>query len=223
MGISRKQAMKRFESWLQDREENSINISQTETRFVAVGKPRDLDNSPFIEGAITDAEDFIFRLASLEGIPEEIREVPEKEKETLKSFWAALSGNPALSYQLLTPLQTLRSDHNQLIPQLQFLLRQVREQMLDQLPQSVLQKLETTVQEINISPSRPSIEEIFEAIETDVGKMESRGDVDVMQIINSLSKEGKSWLGRLLLHLVQNPDLETDVRVMLSQQDQVLP
>lgn len=216
MAMSRKEAMKSFGSWLETREENSISISpQPGTTFMATGRPR--DNPLLLEGAITDAEDFMFRLASLEGIPEEIREVPEKEKETLKSFWNALSDKPALSDQLLTPLQTLRSDPNQLIPQLQFLVRQVREQMPYQLPQSALQKLEAGVQEIRISPSCPSIEEIFKAIETEVEKIENRGEVDILPIIHSLSKESKSWLGQLLFHLVQNPALEANITAILAR------
>jgi len=159
----------------------------------------------------------MFRLTSLEGIPEEIREVPEGEKQALKSFWTTLSAKPALTNQLFTSLRTLRSEPNQLIPQLQFLVRQVREQMSDTIPQAALQKLEAAVQEISISPSCPSHEEIFEAIETEMEKIENRGDVDILPIIHSLSKESKSWLGQLLFHVVQNPALEANVRAMLLQ------
>jgi hypothetical protein len=211
--------IKLFKEWTKSIADGTINIIEnSDNQFKATGIPA---NNPFNVPAesIANAEDFMLRLASLEGIPEEIREVPEAEKEALKSFWTSLVDKPALTNQLFTSLRTLRSEPNQLIPQLQFLVRQVREQMSDTIPQVALQKLEAAIQEISISisPSFPSHEEIFEAIETEVEKIENGGDVDILPIIHSLSKESKSWLGQLLFHLVQNPALEANVRAMLPQ------
>lgn len=225
-----------FKSWL-DRFSDDTEFNNTPTdNLIFTSKPdrrpiifrRPVDNRIFSsptpdiveitpEDALTNSEDFVLGLTSLEGIPQEVSRVPEQEKENLKSFWAALIGKPALSEQLLEPLQTLRSDANQLIPQLQDLTDQVRKQLSAQLPKNALSKLEAAVRQINIAPLCPPIDDIFDAIKAESEKRKSLGDVDVIELINSLSDEARNWLGRLLLHLVQNPELEADLRAGLRE------
>lgn len=230
-GSNKQDSKNRFSLWIDNRKFRQFSITEIENSKFNCSVVQNIisrsDSVPFAflasesveptaEEALSNAENLMLWLTSLEGIPEEICQIPEEEKEVIESFWTALIRNPALSDQLLEPLQTLRPDPNQLIPQLQYLVEQVREQLSAQLPQTTLQNLEAVVQEINITPTSPSIEEICEAIAAEVENMESRGDVDILSMINSLSEEAKNWLGQFLLHLVQNPDLEADLRDRLE-------
>lgn len=68
---------------------------------------------------------------------------------------------------------------------------------------------------LKITLPSPSIEEIFGAIKAELPKIESGEGLDILTIIHSLNSEAKSWLGRLLIYIVQNPDIEIDLRANL--------
>ncbi len=157
-------------------------------------------------------KDFPLKFTSLEVFPDEIRKIPDQAKEELENFWATLIANSDLIDQLFTILQSLHSDANNLIPQLQDIVEEIKDQFSDLLPEDKLNNLEAAVQEINIPHVQPSMEEIFTAIEkAEVETLENRGNVSIFSLIQPLNEEAKNWLGKLFMHLIQNPDLETDV------------
>ncbi|NDJ26296.1 hypothetical protein GS682_33035 [Nostoc sp. B(2019)] len=204
---SKGEATNNFHTWL-----NKVKDNSNLTTSSSVGNFHASADLTFGEKS---GNNLILRLTSLEGLPEDIRQIPKQEQPAIESFWDKLIENPALSDQLFAPLQTLRPDPNQLIPKLQFVIAEMRKQMSTQIPQSSLDNLDVAVREINITPPSPSIEEIFGAIKAELPKIESREGLDILTIINSLNSEAKSWLGRLLIYIVQNPDIEIDLRANL--------
>jgi hypothetical protein len=66
------------------------------------------------------------------------------------------------------------------------------------------------------TPPEESTEKIFEAIKAEVEKTKSQEEKNVITMINELSGTAKNWLGQLLLHLVKNSGLRTQLQTELQ-------
>ena len=88
------------------------------------------------------------------------------------------------------------------------------EKLVDQLFKP-LQTLQLDSDEATTPPDK-STEKIFEAIKAEVEKTKSPGEENVIKMINQLSDAAKTWLGQLLLHLVKNPGLRTQLQTELQ-------
>jgi len=224
MVYSKEESLVMFEDWLDDVLENSITINKfsnpRKSYFYAHGIPGanpEIDLEPdlissFTQGELKTFKEFPLQFTSLEVFPEEIRKIPNQSKEELENFWFQLIANTDLSDQLFTALKTFHSDPNNAIPRLQDAVEEIKDQFSDSLPEDKLKNLQSAVEEINIPQVRPSMEEIFTAIEkTEMATLEHRENVSLLSLIQPMSEEGKNWLGNLFIHLIQNPDLEADV------------
>jgi hypothetical protein len=89
-----------------------------------------------------------------------------------------------------------------------------QEKLVDQLFKP-LQTLQLDSDEATTPPDK-STEKIFEAIKAEVEKTKSPGEENVIKIIHQLSDTAKTWLGQLLLHLVKNPGLRTQLQTELQ-------
>jgi hypothetical protein len=88
------------------------------------------------------------------------------------------------------------------------------EKLVDQLFKP-LQTLQLDSDEATTPPDK-STEKIFEAIKAEVEKTKSPVEENVIKMINQLSDTAKTWLGQLLLHLVKNPGLRTQLQTELQ-------
>jgi hypothetical protein len=88
------------------------------------------------------------------------------------------------------------------------------EKLVDQLLKP-LQTLQLDSDEATPPPDK-STEKIFEAIKAEVEKTKSPGEENVINMINQLSGTAKTWLGQLLVHLVKNPALRTQLQTELQ-------
>lgn len=236
MGVENRTELERkLEDWLNTRNESSLKYSDNENTFtITVQNDQDFFISPIIlPPVIIDIElteedlkvyqYFLLEFISLEIFPDEIRKIPENAKEELGKFWVKLIANRDFINQFFASIRSFYLDPNNLIPQLQNIVEQIRGQFSEMVPEGKINNLESAVKEIFIPHPQPSMEEIFAAIEeAETETFGNEENISLLPEIQSLSEEAKNWLRNLFIHLVQNPNLEPDVRGIIGAMNKLL-
>lgn len=204
------------------------NYKSTFTATATTIPLRRIINLPPIDIELTERDlevyqYFLLEFISLEIFPDEIRKIPENSKEELGQFWVKLIANPDFINQFFASIRSFYLDPNNLIPQLQDIVEEIRGEFSEMLPESKINNLESAVKEIFIPHPQPSMEEIFAAIkEAETPTFGNQENIILLPEIQCLSEEAKNWLRNLFIHLVQNPNLEPDVRGIIGAMNKLL-
>ncbi len=154
-----------------------------------------------------------------------IPDLPQRDDQELKNFWAAIIGNDDVADQMFNAFKRLHTDRLNLVPQVQGIVHEIRATYDDHAAQGLqtaIEQLDKVVKEI-LSAQPPAPKSFLTSTREGLAQVAGSDDPEaknaqtMLDLLDALSPSTNAWLEQLLAYMSQHLDTISALQLRLRE------